>query len=307
MRVFITGGTGLVGSRLVPRLLERRDQPVVLTRSAARAQGKFPAGVEVVEGDPMKPGSWMEVCGKCDAVVNLVGENVAARRWNAAFKTLLTESRTISTRNVVTALRERAESDPARPRVLVNASAIGYYGPHGDEELDENTPPGSDFLARLCSEWEKEAFAALSTGVRVCTIRVGVVLDKGGGALGKLLPIFRWGLGGRVASGRQWMSWIHHDDLVGICLLALDNPRAAGPLNGTAPNPVPNAEFTRTLGKVLRRPTWFPAPAWGLKLLVGEFASAIVTGQRVVPKAALALGYAFQYPTLEPALRAVLS
>jgi uncharacterized protein (TIGR01777 family) len=307
MRVFITGGTGLVGLRLVHRLLDRKDQPVVLTRSASRARGKLPPEVEIVEGDPMQTGPWMATCAACDAVINLVGENVLARRWNAAFKKLLIESRTLPTRHVVAALRDHPTTAAGQPRVLVNASAIGYYGPRGDEELDENTPPAHDFFGSLCAEWEKEAMAALAFGIRVCTVRVGIVLDKTGGALAKMLTPFRWGVGGRLGSGRQWMSWIHHDDLVGLFLLPLDNPRLSGALNGTAPNPVTNSEFTRTLGKVLHRPTWLPAPAWGLRLLLGEMANALVTGQRVLPRASLAQGFTFRYPTLEPALRAALA
>lgn len=302
MRVFITGGTGLVGTRLVARLLARQDEPVVLTRDAGKAQKKLGPGVQVVAGDPMQPGPWQGICAGCDAVVNLVGENVTARRWNEAFKKLLIESRTVSTRHVVEALRNEGKA-----RVLVNASAIGYYGPHGDKELDENTPPANDFFGRLCAAWEKEAFAALAFGVRVATVRVGMVLDRAGGALGKMLPMFRWGVGGRLGSGKQWMSWIHHDDLVGLFLLALDNERVTGALNGTAPNPVTNLEFTKTLGKVLNRPTWLPAPTWGLRLMLGEMAEVLVTGQRVVPRAALREGFAFQYPSLEPALRAVLA
>lgn len=307
MRVFVTGGTGLVGTRLVRRLVERGDHAVVLSRSAARAKAKLGPAVEVVEGDPMTAGPWRDAVAGCDAVVNLVGESVYARRWNAEFKKLLTESRTVSTRNVVTALRDRPTTPDSRAKVLVNASAIGYYGPHGDEELDENSPPGNDFLANLSAEWEREAFAALAVGVRVCTVRVGIVLDKEGGALAKMLTPFRWGVGGRLGTGRQWMSWIHWEDLVHLFLLPLDDDRASGAINGTAPNPETNAEFTRALGTVLRRPTWLPAPAWGLRLLLGEFAGSILNGQRVLPREALRLGYHFRHPTLDGALRQILN
>ncbi len=306
MRVFVTGGTGLVGTRLVRPLVERRDQAVVLTRSAARAANLFGPGVEIVQGDPMQIGPWMQTLASCDAVINLVGENVLARRWNADFKKLLTESRTLSTRHVVAALREQPITPTGQAKILVNASAIGYYGPHCDEELDENSPPANDFLGDLCAEWEREAFAALAFGVRVCTVRVGMVLDRDGGALARMLTPFRWGVGGRLGSGRQWMSWIHWEDLVNLFLLPLDNPRASGPFNGCAPGPVTNAEFTRVLGSLLHRPTWLPAPAWGLRLLLGEMADVIVTGQRVLPRAALQLGYSFRHPTLESALRNLL-
>jgi len=307
MRVFLTGGTGLIGSRIVRRLLDRRDSPVLLTRSAARTRGKFPAEVEIIEGDPMRPGPWQGVLGECDAVINLVGEGINAKRWSDSFKKVLTESRTISSRNVVAALRDKPLASNGRPKVLVNASAVGYYGPHEDDEVDENTPPAGTFLGRLCADWEKEAFAALAAGVRVCTVRVGLVLDRNGGALGSMLPPFRWGLGGRLGSGKQWMSWIHHEDMMNLFLIPLDNPRASGAINGTSPNPVTNAEFTRVLGKVLNRPTWLPAPGWGLRMFLGEFAEAVLTGQRVMPRAALSLGYTFKFPTLELALRDVLA
>jgi uncharacterized protein (TIGR01777 family) len=306
MRIFITGGTGLVGRRLVRRLQERGDQPLILTRRAAAARELFGAKAELVEGDPMRAGDWMNAIGDCDAVIHLAGENIFSHRWNTSFKKQLRDSRILSTQNIVEALRRKPRRADGRPKTLVNASAIGFYGPRGDEELDEDSSPGSDFLAQLCIEWEQAARAAESSGVRVAMIRVGVVLDKEGGALAKLLTPFKLGAGGPVGSGRQWMSWIHHADLVGLFLLALDHADARGPINGTAPNPLTNRDFGTTLGRVLHRPSFVWTPGLALRALVGEAAMLVTTGQRVLPQRALSLGYAFQYPTLEAALRQIL-
>jgi uncharacterized protein len=302
MRVFVTGGTGLVGTRLVRRLTERRDEAVVLSRRAATAREKFGGTCTVVEGDPVQAGAWMDAVGDCDAVIHLAGENVFARRWNEAFKATLRDSRVRSTANVVAALARKPRTAAGNAKVLVNASAIGYYGPHGDEELTEASPPGDDFLARLCIDWEREARRAEPHGVRVAMVRVGVVLDKEGGALRKLLLPFKLGAGGPVGSGRQWMSWIHHADLVVLFLFALDTAGAAGPLNGTAPNPVTNREFGKALGHTLHRPAFVWTPGFALRLALGEVADVITTGQRVLPKRPLELGYSFRFPTLEESL-----
>jgi uncharacterized protein len=307
MRIFVTGGTGLVGRRLIKRLFDRGDQVIVLTRHYGHARQLFGPEVTLVEGDPMQAGEWMNTLADCDAVVHLAGENVFGRRWSAAFKTLLHDSRVRSTQLVVEALSRKPLRADGQPKVLVNASAIGYYGPHGDEEVTEDSPSGSDFLAKLCVEWEKAALAAQSAGVRCVLIRVGVVLDKEGGALAKLLTPFKMGAGGPVGSGQQWMSWIHHADLVGLFLLALDHSEARGPINGTAPNPVTNRDFAKILGHVLHRPSFVWTPSFALRVLLGEVAKVIVTGQRVLPKRALGLDYSFQYPTVEAALSQILA
>ncbi|HZY84438.1 MAG TPA: TIGR01777 family oxidoreductase [Gemmataceae bacterium] len=303
MRVFVTGGTGLIGTRLVRQLLKRGDQPVVLTRRPDAAAKLFGPACTVVAGDPTQSGAWVDAVADCDAVVNLAGENVFGRRWNAEVKALLNDSRVKATQNVVEALRQQTDG---RPRTLVNASAIGYYGPHGDEELTEDSPPGDDFLARICIDWEKAALAVESAGVRCVTVRVGVVLDKEGGALAKLLTPFKLGAGGPVGSGKQWMSWIHHEDMTGLFLLALDDAGAAGPLNGTAPEPVTNRDFGRALGGALRRPAIMPMPGFALRLLVGEAAEVVLGGQRVLPRRAQQLGYVFKYPTIDAALREIV-
>lgn len=306
MRVFVTGGTGLIGTRLVRQLLGRGDEVAVLTRRPAEAATRFGPGCTVVEGDPMQVGGWMDSVGDCDAVINLAGENVFNRRWKEGFKKLLYDSRIDTTRHVVEALLQARRRGSGRPRTLVNASAIGYYGPHGDEELTEDSPPGSDFLAHLCVEWEKAAGLVEGEGLRCALVRVGVVLDKEGGALAKLLTPFKLFVGGRAGSGRQWMSWIHHEDMVGLFLLALDNAAATGPLNGTAPNPVTNRDFSTALGHALHRPSFMPTPGLALRVLLGEVANVITAGQRVLPKKAMGLDYHFKYATVDTALRQLL-
>jgi hypothetical protein len=307
MRVFVTGGTGLVGSRLVKKLLERGDKPVVLTRRYSHARQALGPNVDLAEGDPMQPGEWMQKVEDCDGVIHLAGENVFARRWNAAFKQLLVDSRVKSTANVAEALRRKPKRGDGSPKVLVNASAIGIYGPRGDEEVTEETPPGHDFLSNLCVEWERAARAVESAGVRCVQVRVGVVLDREGGALAKLITPFKLFGGGPVGTGRQYMAWIHHEDLVGLFLFALDNASCSGPMNGTAPQPLTNAEFSKALGKAMHRPSFVWTPGFALKLLLGEGAEIVLNGQRVVPKKALSLGYQFRYPQLDAALAQIFA
>ncbi|HVS35183.1 MAG TPA: TIGR01777 family oxidoreductase [Gemmataceae bacterium] len=307
MQVFVTGGTGQIGSRLVLRLMARGDTPVVLSRRPAVAKAMFGPGCKVVEGDPMQPGPWQDAAAECDAVVNLAGENQFARRWNAAFKTLVVDSRIQATQNVVAALARKPCRADGRPKTLVSGSAIGFYGSHSDEELTEDSPPGSDFLADLCVQWEKAAREVERSGVRCALMRTGIVLDRRGGALAKLLTPFSLGVGGPVAGGRQWMSWIHHEDMTGLLLRALDDGAAAGPINGTAPNPVTNGDFSRALGKALHRWAFMPLPGFVLRLRFGEVACVVTTGQRVLPKRALALGYSFQYPQIDAALAEIVA
>jgi uncharacterized protein (TIGR01777 family) len=305
MRVFVTGGTGLVGTRFVKALQVRGDRPVVLSRRPEAARIAF-GGCEVVEGDPMKAGPWQDVLADCDAVVNLAGENIFARRWNAAFKQLLVDSRLHTTRNVVDALKRKPLRADGQPKVLVQASAIGWYGPHGDEELAEESPAASDFMAALCVDWEKTAHGVEEAGVRCALLRIGIVLDREGGALRELIGPFRWCLGGPVAGGRQYMSWIHHEDMTGLLLLGLDNGTARGPINATAPNPVTNREFGKALGRALHRPAFIPTPGFGLRVMLGEVAQIVTTGQRVLPKRAPELGYVFRYPQIDAALKQIV-
>jgi uncharacterized protein (TIGR01777 family) len=310
MRVFLTGGTGLIGRSLVRRLLERGDQPVVLTRRADQVR-RIPElrPVRMVQGDPSKPGDWASEVDGCDAVVNLAGHNIFADRWGPEVKRKIRDSRVYATEHVVAAIgRARA-----KPQVLVQASAIGYYGPHEDEEITEESPSGSDFMAVVAREWEESAAPVEAQGVRLATVRTGIVLAKGEGALGTMAPIYKFGGGApvgshgsplRPGSGRQWMSWIHLDDITGIFLLALDNAEARGPINGTSPNPVRHFEFGKDMAKVLWRPFLpFGPPDLVLGLMLGEVAQVVTKGQKVLPVKAQRLAYRFRYPDLLPALR----
>jgi uncharacterized protein (TIGR01777 family) len=305
MRVFITGGTGLIGSRLIQRLRQRGDDVHLLTRRPEAVGEKF-AGCTLVAGDPINAGAWMDVVAECDAVVNLAGANIFGRRWNDEYKREMMDSRVKTTDNVVASLARKPRNDAGTAKVLVNASAVGYYGPRGDEEIDEDAPPGNDFLAQICTAWERSALAAQASGVRVVLVRIGVVLDKEGGALKPLLTPFKLGAGGPVGSGRQWMAWIHHADLIGIILLALDRADAQGPINGTAPTPVTNREFGKALGRALHRPAFMPMPGFVMRAAFGEVAGVVLTGQRVLPRQALKLGYQFQFPTIDAALADIL-
>jgi uncharacterized protein (TIGR01777 family) len=312
MRVFLTGGTGLIGRRLVRRLVERGDRPVILSRQADRARiNPALAGSELVQGDPTVPGPWDRALDGCEAVVNLVGHNVFAGRWSPEVKRQIRDSRVYGTENIVAAMARVASP----PKVLVQGSAIGYYGPHGDEELTETSPSGADFLAVVCREWEDASHPAEALGARLAILRTGVVLARGEGALGVMTPLFKMGPGapiggGAVGTGQQWMSWIHLEDIVGLFLMALDNPEARGPINGTAPSPVRNADFSRALSRVLWRPHafWrvylpFGPPDFLLGLVLGDVAQIITKGQKVLPARAQELGYSFQFPVLQGALR----
>jgi uncharacterized protein (TIGR01777 family) len=306
MKFFVTGGTGLVGGRLIPKLCQRGHTVAALTRRPAVARERFGNTCTAVEGDPMQGGAWMDAVDDCDAIIHLAGENIFAHRWSDAFKTLLRDSRIKGTEHIVQALAKKPTTAAGSPKVLVNASAIGYYGPHGDEELDEEGSHGHDFLAQLCLDWEKSALSARDQGVRVAIVRVGVVLDKAGGALAKMLTPFKLGAGGPVGSGKQWMSWIHIDDLTDLFIFAAENASASGPLNGTAPQPVTNKDFGKALGRALSRPSFMPTPAFALRVMLGEVADVITTGQRVFPRKSLALGFTFKFPEIEAALRDVL-
>jgi uncharacterized protein (TIGR01777 family) len=307
MRIFITGGTGLVGSRLIRALLQRGDTVAVLTRRPDAAYALFGQEATVVSGDPMRAGDWMGATADCDAIVHLAGENVFAHRWSESIRQLLHDSRVLSTENIVKALAKQPCTAAGQPKVLVNASAIGYYGPCGGEELAEDGRAGDDFLARLCIDWEKAARVAETHQVRVTIVRVGVVLDKQGGALKAMLTPFKLGLGGRTGSGRQWVSWIHHVDMVGILLLALESTKAKGPINATSPNPLPNREFAKALGRALHRPAFMPTPAFALRVMLGQVSQLVTTGQRVLPRRALFLGYTFRFPTIDAALADILA
>jgi len=261
----------------------------------------MPAGVRVGVWDPARAEPAADNLKDADAVIHLAGEPVA-QRWTEESKQRIRESRVAGTRNLVAAI---AKLD-RRPAVLVCASAVGYYGSRGDEELTESSAPGSGFLADVCRDWEKEAAEAEPLGVRVAAIRTGIVLDPRGGALARILPPFRFGAGGRLGSGRQWMPWIHIDDLVDLFRFAAEKP-VHGPLNGAAPNPVVNADFTRALAQALRRPAIFPVPEFVLHAIYGEMADVLFASQRVVPREAEAAGFRFRFPELGAALKDLLT
>jgi uncharacterized protein len=300
MRVTVTGATGQIGSRLVAELTSRGDEVTVLSRDPNRAEGALP-GVRAFGWDPMAGPAPAEALAGRDGVVHLAGENVA-QRWSAEAKRRINDSRETGTRNLVAGLRA---ADP-RPRVLVSGSAVGIYGPHGDEPLDEATPAGDDFLAKVVVKWEREADAAEEIGLRVVKIRTGVVLDKSGGALSKMLVPFKLGVGGPVAGGGQYLPWIHVDDVVGILLAALDGDEWRGPVNASAPTPVTNAAFSKALGRALHRPAFAPVPSLAIRALYGEMSEIVTKGQRVLPRRALELGYRYRHPDLDEALEAAL-
>jgi uncharacterized protein len=293
MRVTVTGASGLIGSQLVERLRARGDTVTTLSRS--------PRGTGSHAWQPEQEAAPADALAGQGAVVHLAGENVA-QRWSDDAKRRIRSSRELGTRNLVAGIEA---ADP-RPKVLVSSSAVGYYGPHGDERLDEDTPPGRDFLAEVCVAWEREARQAAGLGLRVVTVRTGVVLDQGGGALAKMLPFFKLGVGGPVAGGGQYMPWIHVDDVVGIYLAALDGDDWEGPVNAAAPEPVTNKAFSKALGRALHRPALAPVPAFAIQTLYGEMAEIVTKGQRVVPARTQALGYAFSHPDLDEALRSAL-
>jgi uncharacterized protein (TIGR01777 family) len=293
MNVTVTGASGLIGTKLVERLRARGDEVTTLSRN--------PSSPGAVRWLPEQEPAPKAALDGADAVVHLAGENVA-QRWSDDAKRRIRTSRELGTRNLVAGI----EAAEPRPRVLVSSSAVGIYGPHGAEELDENTPAGSDFLAEVCVIWEREAQKAAALGLRVVNVRTGVMLDQAGGALAKMLPFFKLGVGGPVAGGDQYLPWIHVDDVVGLYLAALDDDRYEGPLNATAPTPVTNKAFSKALGRALHRPAFAPVPGFAIHILYGEMAEIVTKGQRVLPRKAQEHGYAFAHPDLDEALRAAL-
>jgi uncharacterized protein len=313
LRVTVTGATGLIGSRLVPALLRAGARVTILSRDPTRARAALPtrgldaheldpSQVEFVGWDPLAQPAPSDALDGRDAVIHLAGENVA-QRWSAGAKRAIRDSRVLGTERLIEGLAAAAE----RPRTLVCSSGAGYYGASGDEPLDEDSPPGTGFLASVCVDWEERAHRAETLGVRVACLRTGVVLDPRGGALARMLTPFRLGLGGPIAGGRHYMPWIHHEDLVSLMLAAVRDERYSGAVNATAPQAVTNGEFTHALAHVLRRPALFPIPALALRALYGEMSEVLTTGARVMPARALVLGFHFEHAQLEPALRSALA
>ncbi|MCF8084821.1 MAG: TIGR01777 family oxidoreductase [Deltaproteobacteria bacterium] len=296
MRIFMTGGKGFVGTLLTRALCAQGHQVTVLTRSV-RGDEETPEGVSLLQGDPTLPGPWQEQMAGHEVIINLAGESVF-KRWTREAKKRILDSRVETTRNLVEAL-----SPDASGTTLASTSAVGYYGFHGDEALDEDSPPGDGFLASVCRQWEAGAMAAQSKGARVVICRFGLILGERGGALQKMVPLFKKGLAGPLGSGKQWVSWIHQQDLAGIYLLLLENPELSGPVNCTAPHPVTNKEMTQVLAEVLNRPAVMPAmPAFAVRSLMGESSSLYLKGQKVLPRRLTEAGFSFQFPELKGAL-----
>lgn len=305
MKVAISGATGFVGTRLVERLQAEGDAIVVLTRDEARGRRIFPPSafpnVQIQAYTPQASGEWQNEIATCDAVINLAGAAIADERWTSDRKQEIINSRTLTTQKLVEAI---AQADP-KPQVLINASAIGYYGTSETATFDETSPTGNDFLASVCQAWEAEAQKVKDAGVRLVILRFGVVLGEGG-ALAKMIPPFKLFAGGPLGNGRQWFSWIHLDDVVNLILFSLRQSNVQGVLNATAPNPVRMSELCDNLGQVLSRPSWLPVPGVVLDMLLGDAAKVVLEGQQVLPKRALDYEFEYQYPTIQGALSEIL-
>ncbi|MFP4039286.1 MAG: TIGR01777 family oxidoreductase [Desulfosudaceae bacterium] len=298
MKILMTGSSGFVGGALSTMLLEQGHTVTGL------GLGRSPGSIEhenfdFIPADTSQPGDWQEAVKKTEAIINLAGANIF-KRWNKKYKEIIYDSRVLTTRNLVEALPDD------RPVVFCSTSAAGYYGHRGDHQLDESSPPGDDFLARVCRDWEKEAFAAEAKGARVVTTRFGVVLDKKGGALAKMLPVYRLGLGGKIGSGRQWFPWIHLTDLVAATRFVLFNENIRGPVNFCAPRPVRNRDFSKSLGAALNRPAVLAVPSLAMKLAAGELGSLVLNSQRSVPTKLLSHDFTFRYPDIDSALAAAV-
>jgi uncharacterized protein len=302
MKVVITGATGFVGTRLVKRLLTEGHQVVVLTRDVNRALKFSGENTTIVAYTPTTSGEWQSAIAGCDGVVNLAGEPIAEQRWTPALKQTLIDSRQLTTQKLVEAI---AQANP-RPTVLVNASAIGFYGTSETATFDETSPAGNDFLAEICQAWEAAADQVKESGTRLVILRLGVVLGMGG-ALGKMLTPFKLFAGGPLGSGKQWFSWIHREDLVNLIMRSLTDNTWSGIFNATAPNPVHMVDLCAALGQVMNRPSWLPVPAFALETLLGDGAKVVLEGQQVLPQRALAQGFQFQYPEVKAALTEILT
>lgn len=313
MRVFLTGASGFIGRALASALEARGDQVVAVSRDVDRARRRLGAKVELVAGDPCFSGDWQAALAGTDAVVNLAGQPIAGKRWNAQYRQILHDSRVDATRYLVEAIAATTPAD--RPRVLISASGIDYY-PFSDDlglELEdddvvvEGSPRGDSALARICRDWEAEATGARKAGLRVVLMRMGVILGGGGGALAALARPFKLLVGGRLGSGRQWVSWVHLDDVIAAYLFALDRSGISGPLNLVAPQPVRNRELARSMGRAMHRPAAVPMPAFALRAAVGEFSEYLLHGRRAVPAALERHGFQFRFPDLDSALADLLS
>jgi uncharacterized protein (TIGR01777 family) len=300
MKILITGGTGFVGTQLRSRLIQDGNEVTILTRSK-KGSDKDPSGVSYLEGDPTKKGPWQDTIKEHDVVINLAGASIFSK-WTKEHKKAIRESRISTTQNIVEGIPPNSE----RPLTLFSTSAVGYYGFCGDEERVEDSPPGNDFLARIAVEWEREALKAKNRGARIVITRFGIVMGEKGGALSQMIPLFKKYIGGPIGSGKQWFSWVHIKDLAEAFAFLLKHPEISGPVNVCSPNPVRNKDLATALGKALHRPSFFTAPGFMVKLVLGEFGSVILEGQRVIPRKLLDHGFAFQYPDIGIALKSIV-
>ena len=303
MKIVITGGTGFIGRALCATLIQGGHRVIVLTRQSGQVRHRPELPVQAVEWNARDSGPWEQVLEGADAVINLAGASIADARWTDVRKQLITDSRILTTRLLVKAFSRWS----SKPATFISASGIGYYGATDDRRLDEGAARGEGFLADLCLGWESEALRAAEFGARVVTLRTGMVLEQDGGALSKMLFPFRFFAGGPIMPGNQWVSWIHRRDHIGLIQWVLNTSTVSGPINAVAPEPVTMKTFCEVLGQVLHRPSWLPVPRFALNVLLGELSTLMTTGQRVIPAKAMAGGYRFQYPTLEPALQAILT
>jgi len=300
MKILITGGTGFVGTRLTSRFTQDKNEVTILTRSR-KGPEKRPTGISYLQADPTKKGLWQEAIKNHDVIINLAGASIFSK-WTDEHKKAIRESRISITRNIV----EGIPFHPSKKMTLLSTSAVGYYGFRGDEELTEASPPGNDFLARIAVEWEGEALKAVEKGTRVVITRFGIVLGEKGGALRQMIPLFKKYIGGPIGSGSQWFSWVHIKDLAEAVVFLTKHSEISGPVNICSPNPVSNRGLAKALGRALHRPSFLLAPGFMVKLVLGEFGSFILKGQRVIPRRLLENGFIFQYPDIEKALQSLV-
>lgn len=298
MNIFITGGMGFIGTHLSNFLLNQGHSVTALGVAAGQKRIQH-HHFQYISADATQKGAWQEELNKSDAVINLAGKTIF-KRWNAGYKKLIYDSRILTTQNVVEALPEN------RPVVLCSASAVGYYGSRGEEILKEDDPPGNGFLANVGRDWEAEALRATDKGIRVATLRFGIVLGRSGGAMAKMIPAFRSFVGGPMGTGKQWFPWIHIDDLMSAVMFIIENQHLEGPFNFCAPNPVRNRELAKTIGSVLKRPASMPAPSFMLRLFLGEVGATMIESQRAMPDKLVKQGFKFKYPDLESAIRQIV-
>jgi uncharacterized protein len=305
MKIAITGATGFVGSRLVKKLKNNGHQLLIFTRNANRAKQLYPASrfpnLEIISYQPIESGDWQKAVSGCDGVVNLAGETIA-KRWTSKNRKAILESRQLGTRKIVEAIAQ-AET---KSSVLVNASAVGYYGTSEIDIFDEDSDPGDDFLSQVCQVWEKEANEVKQAGVRLVILRMGIVLGNGG-ALAKIIPPFKLFVGGPLGEGHQWFSWIHLDDLVDLIIESLERNDVEGAFNATSPHPVRMSKLCETLGEIMNRPSWLPVPDFVLEFLLGDASKVVLEGQQVLPQKTKSIGFEYQYPNLKKALMDILS